>query len=64
MYMVSGCEEGNSRKEDESMREEKDVRGHTQVALEVKIPTANEGDIKDKGSVPGLGRSPSWTWKI
>ena len=46
------------------MREEKDVRGHTQVALEVKIPSANEGDIKDKGSVPGLGRSPSWTWKI
>lgn len=63
MYMVLGCEEGNSRKEDESMREEKDVRGHTQVVLEVKNPPVNAGDIRNKGSIPGLGRSPSWTWK-
>ena len=58
MYLVLGCAEGNSRKEDESMREEKDVREHTQVVLEVKNPPVNAGDIRDKGSIPGLGRSP------
>jgi len=30
----------------------------SQVALLVKNPPANAGDIRDKGSVPGLGRSP------
>ena len=30
----------------------------SQVALVVKNPQANVGDIKDMGSVPGLGRSP------
>ena len=30
----------------------------SQVALEVKNPPANAGDIRDVGSVPGLGRSP------
>ena len=25
----------------------------------VKNPPANEGDIRDEGSVPGLGRSPA-----
>ena len=30
----------------------------SQVALVVKNPHANVGDIKDMGSVPGLGRSP------
>ena len=29
-----------------------------QVALVVKNPPANEGDIRDADSVPGLGRSP------
>ena len=29
-----------------------------QVALEVKNPHANAGDLRDKGSIPGLGRSP------
>ena len=28
------------------------------MALVVKDPPANEGDIRDAGSVPGLGRSP------
>ena len=30
----------------------------SQVALLVKNPPANAEDIRDKGSVPGLGRSP------
>ena len=29
-----------------------------QVALAVKNPPANSGDIRDMGSIPGLGRSP------
>ena len=29
-----------------------------QVALEVKNPSANAGDIRDAGSIPGSGRSP------
>ena len=29
-----------------------------QVALVVKNLPANAGDIRDKGSIPGLGRSP------
>ena len=28
-----------------------------QVALEVKNPHANAGDLRDKGSIPGVGRS-------
>ena len=30
----------------------------SQVALVKKIPPANEGDIRDVGLIPGLGRSP------
>ena len=30
----------------------------SQVALVVKNPPANAGDIRDVGSIPGLGRSP------
>ena len=30
----------------------------SQVALVVKNPLANAGDIRDAGSVPGLGRYP------
>ena len=30
----------------------------SQVALMVKKPPANAGDIRDAGSIPGLGRSP------
>ena len=34
--------------------------GASQVALVVKNPPANAGDIRDMGSIPGSGRSP---WK-
>ena len=30
----------------------------SQVALVVKDPSANVGDIRDAGSIPGSGRSP------
>ena len=30
----------------------------SQVALMVKNPPANAGDIRDPGSIPGLGKSP------
>ena len=30
----------------------------SQVVLVVKNPTANAGDIREAGSIPGLGRSP------
>ena len=30
----------------------------SQVALVVKNPLANAGDVRDMGSIPGLGRSP------
>ena len=30
----------------------------SQVALVVKNPPADAGDIRDTGSIPGLGRSP------
>ena len=33
-------------------------KGASQVALVVKNPPASAGDIKDTGSVPGLGRPP------
>ena len=33
-------------------------RGASQVALVVKNPLANARDIRDVGSIPGLGRSP------
>ena len=32
--------------------------GASQVALVVKNPPANTGDIRDWGSIPGSGRSP------
>ena len=32
--------------------------GASQVALLVKNPPANAGDIRDVGSIPGSGRSP------
>ena len=34
------------------------VRRASQVALVVKNPHANVGDIRDVASIPGLGRSP------
>ena len=32
--------------------------GASQVALVVKNPPANAGDMRDMGSIPGSGRSP------
>ena len=32
--------------------------GASQVALEVKNLPTNAGDVRDMGSIPGLGRSP------
>ena len=34
------------------------MHGASQVALVVKNLPANAGDIRNKGSIPGLGRSP------
>ena len=40
------------------------------MALVVKNPPANAGDVRDSGSIPGLGRSPGGghgsilTWRI
>ena len=34
------------------------IFGASQVALVVKNPPADAGDVRDSGSVPGLGRSP------
>ena len=34
------------------------TNGALQVALVVKNPPASVGDIRDAGSIPGLGRSP------
>ena len=35
-----------------------DSNGASQMALVVKNPPGNAGDLRDAGSVPGLGRSP------
>ena len=35
-----------------------DMQGFFQVALVAKNPTVNAGDLRDSGSIPGLGRSP------
>ena len=34
-----------------------DLLENSQAALGVKNPSANEGDLKDMGSIPGSGRS-------
>ena len=46
----------NSIKIKEQIKQTK--KGASQVALLVKNPLANTGDIRDLGSIPGLGRSP------
>ena len=33
--------------------------GASQVTLQLKNPPANAGDLRDLGSIPGLGKSPS-----
>ena len=37
---------------------QKDISGASQVALVVKNLPANEGDLRDAGLIPGLGRCP------
>ena len=44
--------------EDESRRGKRDYGWASQVVLMVKNPSANAGDVRDVGSIPGLGRSP------
>jgi len=34
------------------------IFGACQVAIVVKNPPANAGDLRDTGLIPGLGRSP------
>ena len=34
------------------------IKWASQVALVVKNPPANAGDVRDVGLIPGLGRSP------
>ena len=34
------------------------VDGASQVVLVMKNPPASAGDVRDAGSIPGLGRSP------
>ena len=36
------------------------ITGASQVALVVKNPSANAGDIRDVGSIPGSGRCPGF----
>ena len=40
------------------VKKKKSTSWASQVALVVKNPPANAGDIRDAGSIPGLGRSP------
>ena len=34
------------------------LKGASQMVLELKKLTANAGDVRDRGPIPGLGRSP------
>ena len=38
--------------------DQKNLGGASQVVLVVKNQSINAGDIRDEGSIPGLGRSP------
>ena len=38
--------------------------GASQVVLVVKNPPANAGDIRDAGSIPGLGRAPEYGYPL
>ena len=39
------------------------IKWASQVALVVKNPPANAGDVRDVGLIPGLGRSPGLVGK-
>ena len=36
----------------------------SQVALVVKNMPASTGDMRDRGSIPGSGRSPGRAWQV
>ena len=42
----------------ENFQNMKDVYGASQVALVIKNPPTNAGDVRDMGSIPGSGKSP------
>ena len=48
----------NSRHAGSSLKEIQGLRMASQVALVGKNPPANSGDVRDVGSIPGLGRLP------
>ena len=37
---------------------QQNLKGASQMVLELKNPPANAGDVRDMGPIPGLGRSP------
>ena len=43
---------------EEGMETHSSILGPSQVVLVLKNPSANTGDIRDVGSIPGSGRSP------
>ena len=48
----------NSRHAGSSLKEIQRLRMASQAALVGKNPPANAGDVRDVGSIPGLGRLP------
>ena len=54
---VSGVEQSWTRLKRLSSSSSSSIRA-SQVLLVVKNPSANAGDVRDLGSIPGLGRSP------
>ena len=54
---VSGVEQSRTRLKRLSSSSSSSIRA-SQVLLVVKNPSANAGDVRDLGSIPGLGRSP------
>jgi len=47
----------NTLNHEKNYRMPKTVFGASQLAQVVKIPPANAGNVRDVGSIPGLGRS-------
>ena len=53
-------QKGDSKKEFNKSFGNNSTSGEaSQVAVVVKTPPANAGDVRDAGSVPGSGRSPA-----
>ena len=47
-----------SHSEEVTFEQGSEWRGDSQVVLVVKSPTANAGEIREVGLIPGLGRCP------